>query len=141
MKFAIEKAQEATQKEAERANMEVKLQQLNCTLVTEEVLNTVLHQPAQHDHNHQMNTTFIQDGHTSAGDGDSNGVSSSRVNGVASWPKTEARDVRQQSPSPPPESHFLEPFTSAAPRREKSRRLTRTTTELLNETSGNPCVG
>lgn len=137
MKFAIEKAQEATQKEAERANMEVKLQQHQ----TEEVPHSVLLPPAQHDHNHQMNTTFIQDGHTSAGDGDSNGVSSSRVNGVASWPKTEASDVRPQSPSPPPDSHFLEPFTSTAPRREKSRRLTRTTTELLNETSGNPCVG
>ena len=145
--MAVEKAQEASLREAERAETEVKYQQLNNSHVfTEEVLNNVLG-PEQHDHNHILNTTFINEVRTrpAAAEGDSNGVHDSRVkvdaNSLVSWPKVDSNDWRPHSPAQPlpnTDDDFLAPFASASPRREKSRRLTRTTTELLNETSGNP---
>lgn len=133
--------------EAERADFEVKYQQLNNSNVfTEEVLHNVLNRPELHDHSHLLNTTFINEirSRSSAAEGDSNGVHDPRVkgeaNGLAVWPKVEPNDVRSLSPAHPvtTDDDFLAPFASTTPRREKSRRLTRTTTELLNETAGNP---
>lgn len=145
--LAIEKAQEASLREAERAETEVKYQQLNNSHVfTEEVLNNVL-RPEQHDHNHLLNTTFINEARSrsSAAEGDSNGLNEARVkvegNGTSCYSRGNTNGHRPSSPVHlAPEDVFLAPFASTTPRKEKSRRLTRTTTELLNETAGNPCV-
>ena len=113
--------------------------------MTEEVLNNVLE--PDHDHDHKLNTTFLGDGRQrSLVEGEPNGFSDARLkteqNG-ASWPRVEGGEApAAKSPSPPLaclQDQFLAPFACTSPRKEKSRRLTRTTTELLNETSGHAC--